>query len=66
MEKIAEMKKCPYECKCLCHSLGGLHIMACCYKCKICHRNIRIGLMDAHLRECHKKEDEKCSLKCSE
>lgn len=50
---------CPHQCDCPCHEkdMVAMHFMPCCEgKCKICNRNIKTGMMDEHLRDCHGKE----------
>jgi DNA-binding NtrC family response regulator len=51
-------EECSHECKCSCHDKDSrvVHIMACCEKCKICGKNIKIGEMDEHLKACHKNK----------
>ncbi|OGF27458.1 hypothetical protein A2331_00665 [Candidatus Falkowbacteria bacterium RIFOXYB2_FULL_34_18] len=45
-----------YECNCSCHQTGAIHIVACCDQCKICGKNIKIQMMNKHLKTCHHKK----------
>ncbi|HXV26884.1 MAG TPA: hypothetical protein VD862_02595 [Candidatus Paceibacterota bacterium] len=47
---------CHHRCDCDCHrpGLGAKHILACCIGCERGHSRIRLGLVQAHLTECHR------------
>lgn len=45
-------------CNCMCHSMGGRHIINCCAVCSICGLRIkRIGYVE-HFKVCKEKEKE--------
>ena len=47
------------ECTCGCHLNPNIkHVMACCYICPHCGRNIMTHVFDIHKKECEKREDE--------
>lgn len=52
-----ETNLCAHECECDCHRPGSLsvHVMACCTECQSCHRNILLGYLKMHQKNCHPK-----------
>jgi hypothetical protein len=49
-------------CDCLCHTEGGIHMMACCFPCPECGQNIKFGCLKKHAQECNPtKEEEESS-----
>lgn len=50
------MISCDHLCDCVCHKKPGvLHVMACCYVCKICEQNIGSLDSEVHKANCHKE-----------
>lgn len=44
----------PEECWCDCHRTGAKHMVACCFQCEYCGRNIR-SFYTNHTKECKNK-----------
>lgn len=49
-------------CKCLCHVEGThvKHIVACCSRCSVCYKRVKMHACEEHQKECAEKMEKLC------
>ena len=62
MKQLVFPEPCLHSCDCDCHAWEAQgvivkHSLPCCERCRVCGYKIIVGLFEAHMKNCHKKDE---------